>query len=184
MKNKLVKVVVSLVCIYLLNRCTYLFYKFVKSYLYYDYDYHYFKLEISHLNYHSDLNSIITYLLPFNPYFIFGWLPIICLNIILVTFIFYSSRKKIVNNFDSIKECMFIILLLYIFAIAIFAILSMLNEYQKYVPNCDSCIFGMFLENYSPYSPALLCGFLFGNTFFAIIWSLYIRKYLLCITNN
>ena len=73
------------------------------------------------------------------------------------------------SKYEGIKGAMSIILLLYIFASFVFVILPALNNYQEYIP-CDHYLYEIFLENYTPYSLSLLCGFLFGNTLFTIIW--------------
>lgn len=146
--------------VYVINRVSYFTHEIVKPLIFYDFKHHYFEITTSNINHYSDIESIIVYLIPLNPYFIIGWFPIIILNVILAVLLYRMSIRD--DSFILIKNCFSSILILYLIATISFAIMSGANNYNGDT-FCDHCMLEIFLEGYAPYAPQLICGFIIGN---------------------
>ncbi len=162
----------SLTYLYILNRVSYFAHELLKSYIYYDFSHYYFDIETHHIHHMSDFTLILIYLVPFIPYFIFGWSPIIVLNAALITINYMYIHND--NTKAFIKHHFSAILLLYLIASLIFILMSGLKGYDVSEMNCDNCMFEIFLEGYTPYAPQLICGFVFGNVL-SIVFFLVIK---------
>ena len=158
--------------VYIINRVSYFFHELLKPFIYYDYSHHYFEITTNNINYFSDIYSVLVYLIPFNPFFIIGWFPIILLNAVLVIISYRIPCEE--GSIAMLKHSFSAILLLYISATIIFALMSGANNYNSTLPNSNYFLFEIFLECYTPYAPQLICGFMFGNVISVLIF-LFIR---------
>jgi hypothetical protein len=160
-----------LVAVYVINRISYFAHEIFKSFIFYNFKTYYLEISTNHIENYSDIEDIILYLVPLNPYFIIGWSPIIVLNIIIVVLQCRMLGKE--DNFAIVKNYFYTVLVLYILTMILFAVMSGVNNYGEYVI-CDSCVLEILLNYYAPYAPELICGFVFGNIISCLVF-IFIR---------
>ena len=177
MKNlKIRKTIEFIIAFYLVNRITYLSLEVFKHIIYYDYDDHLFlEINANSIEHVVHLNNLLLHMVPFNPYYLFGWFPIITLNF-LTLLIYYKKRTTLDHVFHRIVQYFFSIIGVFMLSVMMFMILSFFNDYQNHVI-CDRCISQLLLETYAPYVPQMICGFLMGNIIFSVIWIFIMEKF-------
>lgn len=116
----------------------------------------------------------LAYFLPLNPYFLLSIIPNIFMN--SLSWVLYQKYFSNNSLFIRIRSYLSLILITYLIAILLFALLSYYNGYIDHV-SCDGCWLEIFLIGMVPYHPMMIGGYLFGGSIFAVVWIFIFERY-------
>ncbi len=178
MHPKVKKFGLYILALYLVDRMTYFSVPVFKDFLYYPYNNDLVEINLTNIHYVESIGDIIRIMVPFNPYYLIIWLPIIILNI-TVMLVYYISCKHTLNTSQRIAQYFSSVFIGFLLSICIYICLSFINNYENDVLNCNPCFLDIFLIIYAPYSPSMICGYLIGQSIFGLLWVLIVERFIL-----